>query len=47
MTLTTGAAAGVVNAQDELYIEGAPNVYIASINTPYLKGPDSDGFYWG
>jgi hypothetical protein len=46
MSFTTGTA-GVVNTQTELYIEGAPQLYISSVNTPYLKGPDSDGYYWG
>jgi len=44
--IITGSAFGVVNAQTEVYVEGAPNVYIADLATPYGFGPDSDGYYW-
>lgn len=46
MALVTGSAFGSVTAQTELYIEGAPQIYVSDINTPYRYGPDSDGFYW-
>ena len=46
MALVTGSAFGQITAQTELYIEGAPQIYVADINCPYGFGPDSDGFYW-
>jgi len=46
MSLNTGTAFGVITPQADLYIEGAPQIYYADINTPYRYGPDSDNFYW-
>ena len=47
MALITGSASGVVTTQEELYIEGAPNIYIQDYEADPLFAPDSDGFYWG
>ena len=47
MALVTGSASGVIVSQAEIYLEGAPNVYWAAYEAAYLKGPDSDGYYWG
>lgn len=46
MSIVTGTVMGVNNPQTELYIEGAPNIYIADYLAPYGFGPDTDGFYW-
>lgn len=46
MALVTGTAFGNVDATEELYIEGAPQIYFASYDTPYMFPPDSQGFYW-
>lgn len=49
MALITGTPLGVINTQDDLYIDSAPNIYFqercAGINP--VNNPDSDGFYWG
>jgi hypothetical protein len=48
MALVTGAAIGNVISQDtEIYIEGAPWIYMQDYNADYLNPPDSDGYYWG
>ena len=48
MALVTGAAIGNVISQDtEIYIEGAPWIYLQDYNADYLNPPDGDGFYWG
>lgn len=46
MSLQTGSAFGTITPQIDSYIEGAPQLYFADVNTPYRYGPDSDGFYW-
>ena len=48
MALVTGAAVGNVISQDtEIYIEGAPWIYLQDYEASYLNPPDGDGFYWG
>lgn len=47
MALVTGTPLGVITAQSEIYIEGAPNIYYQHVSGTYAKNPDSDGFYWG
>jgi len=48
MALVTGAAIGNVISQDsEIYIEGAPWIYMQDYEATYLNDPDGDGFYWG
>jgi hypothetical protein len=44
--LVTGAPEGSINAQEELYIEGAPYLYFQDADAPPLWNPDNDGFYW-
>ena len=48
MALVTGAAVGNVVEQDaEIYVEGAPWIYMQDYQANYLNGPDGDGYYWG
>ena len=47
MALTTGTPFGTNITQEDLYMEGAPTIYIQDYNAPLAYGPDSDGFYWG
>lgn len=44
--LVTGSPLGTINAQEELYIEGAPYLYFQDADSPPLWNPDADGFYW-
>lgn len=44
--LVTGSPLGTINAQEELYIEGAPYLYFQDADAPPLWNPDADGFYW-
>ena len=46
MALITGSPIGNVDSQDEIYIEGAPNIYIQDYNASPLNNPDADGYYW-
>lgn len=46
MALITGTAFGNVISSEETYLESAPQIYIADVNTPYMFPPDSEGFYW-
>jgi len=47
MALVTGTPIGNLDVQEDLYLEGAPNIYIQSTTANPLSNPDSDGFYWG
>ena len=47
MSLTTGTPEGNVLTQEDLYLEGAPTVFIQSYDASLLNNPDEDGFYWG
>ena len=48
MALVTGTPAGNIISQDsEIYLEGAPWIYMQDYNASYLNDPDVDGFYWG
>lgn len=47
MTLITGTPIGNVDSQDEIYIEGAPNIYIQEYTANPLYNPDADGYHWG
>lgn len=47
MALVTGTPVGSVLSQEDLYIEGAPTIYIQSYSAALLNNPDSDSFYWG
>jgi hypothetical protein len=47
MALITGTPLGQINSQEDLYLEGAPNLYYQLDTATPLNNPDSDGFYWG
>lgn len=47
MALVTGSPIGNVDSQDEIYLEGAPNIYIQDYAANPLSNPDADGYYWG
>ena len=44
--IVTGSPVGQINAQEELYLEGAPYLYFQDATANPLNNPDSDGFYW-
>lgn len=44
--LVTGAPEGNIDAQEELYIEGAPYLYFQDSTATPLNNPDADGYYW-
>lgn len=49
MALITGTPAGVITAQDNIYLDSAPNFYFQDNLVQaqaYLNNPDGDGFYW-
>jgi hypothetical protein len=47
MALITGTPLGSLTTQEDLYLEGAPTIYIQDNAASPLFNPDSDGFYWG
>lgn len=47
MALVTGTPIGNVDSQEEVYVEGAPNLYIQDYSASPLNNPDADGYYWG
>jgi hypothetical protein len=47
MSLVTGTPYGTITDQEDLYLEGAPTLYIQDYNADPYNNPDSDGFYWG
>lgn len=47
MALVTGTPFSSVTAQEELYIDGAPNIYYQDYNANPFNNPDGDGYYWG
>ena len=47
MALVTGTPTGNLDVQEDIYLEGAPNVYIQDYSANPLSNPDDDGFYWG
>jgi len=46
MSLVTGSAIGNIVSQEDLYIEGAPYLYIQDYRAAPLYNPDADGYYW-
>jgi len=46
MSLLTGTPLGQITTQDDLYIDGAPNVFFQDDRANPLYNPDVDGFYW-
>ena len=47
MALVTGTPIGTIVAQEDIYLEGAPTIYIQQYEATPLYNPDADGFYWG
>lgn len=47
MALVTGTPLGNITTQEDIYLEGAPTIFIQDYNATPLKNPDADGFYWG
>ena len=47
MALVTGSPIGSTVAQEEVYIDGAPNIYYQDYTADPLNNPDGDGYYWG
>lgn len=47
MALITGTPVGNLDSQEEVYFEGAPNIYVQDYNASPLNNPDADTFYWG
>lgn len=45
--LVTGTPLGNVVSQEDLYIEGAPYIYIQDYQANPLHNPDGDSYYWG
>jgi len=46
MALITGSPQGTTISQEELYFDGAPNVYFQDYSAAPLNNPDADGYYW-
>lgn len=44
--LVTGVPVGNIDAQEEIYVEGAPYLYFQDANADPLNNPDGDGYYW-
>ena len=47
MALVTGTPLGTINSQEDIYLEGSPNIYFQDAEAPPLFNPDADLFYWG
>lgn len=47
MALVTGTPLGVINAQDDIYLDTAPSLWFQDYAADELNIPDGDGFYWG
>ena len=45
--LITGSPASAVSSMEELYVEGAPYIFIQDANANPLFNPDAAGYYWG
>lgn len=46
MPLVTGSPIGNLDTQEDIYLEGSPNIYFQDYLADPLFNPDSDGFYW-
>lgn len=44
--MVTGTAFGTIESTEDIYLEGAPNLYVQDYNAPEMYAPDADGFYW-
>ena len=47
MALVTGTPLGTITTSEDLYLEGAPNIYFQDYLADPYNNPDGDGFYWG
>ena len=47
MALVTGTPLGNITSQEDIYIDGAPNIYFQDYNANPLFNPDGNGYYWG
>jgi hypothetical protein len=47
MSLITGNPAGTTEVSEDIYLVGAPSVYIQDYTAPLWYAPDAGGFYWG
>ena len=47
MPLSTGTPKGSVLSQEEIYLEGAPYIYVQDYSANPLNNPDAAGYYWG
>lgn len=47
MGLSTGTPNGPYMSQEDMYIEGAPYIFIQSYEAAPLHNPDSLGYHWG
>jgi hypothetical protein len=47
MALVTGTPVGTLTSQEDIYLEGAPTIFIQDYSAPEFKSPDANGFYWG
>jgi len=47
MALVTGTPLGTTTSQEDLYLEGSPNIYFQDYSADPYNNPDGDGFYWG
>ena len=47
MALVTGTPLGNLDLQEDIYLEGAPTLYIQDNNANPLNNPDDNDFYWG
>ncbi len=46
MPLVTGSPIGNLDTQEDIYLEGSPNIYFQDYLADPLFNPDADGFYW-
>ncbi len=47
MALITGTPVGVINEQDNIFIDTAPHLWFQDYDANLLNRPDTDGFHWG
>jgi len=47
MALITGTPLGTITTQDDIFLEGAPNIYFQDATATPLNNPDASGLYWG
>lgn len=47
MALSTGTPLGTITTNEEISLEGAPNIYFQDSAAGELYRPDADGYYWG